>query len=206
MNKPCGPKPVFTRPHRGFTLAEILIAVALLSVIATFTIPKVLQNQRDSKYNAMAKEAAGMISEAYKRYRMVNTASELTTAGELMPYLNYVKVITDGTIDAYYGGTNRPCNIGARCLVLHNGGVLQVYQNNSFCGVNDHALLFYFDPDGKETDSTTNSPGKSVVFWLYFNGRILTYKNLIPGTQSKQAACSSFTPMPNSDPPWFSWN
>lgn len=33
----------------GFTLAELLIALGILGVIATFTIPKILSAQQDSK-------------------------------------------------------------------------------------------------------------------------------------------------------------
>ncbi len=50
----------------GFTLAELLIALALLGVIATFTIPKVLQANTDAKYNAEAKETIQMIANAYQ--------------------------------------------------------------------------------------------------------------------------------------------
>jgi prepilin-type N-terminal cleavage/methylation domain-containing protein len=41
---------------KGFTLAELLIALALLGIIASFTIPKVLESSTNAKYKAMAKE------------------------------------------------------------------------------------------------------------------------------------------------------
>ncbi|MBL8031855.1 MAG: prepilin-type N-terminal cleavage/methylation domain-containing protein [Candidatus Doudnabacteria bacterium] len=46
---------------KGFTLAELLIALVILGVIATFTIPKVLYANQNTKYNAIAKEAMGTI-------------------------------------------------------------------------------------------------------------------------------------------------
>lgn len=49
--------------YPGFTLAELLISLAILGIIATFTIPKLLMNQRVSAYNASAKESAASISE-----------------------------------------------------------------------------------------------------------------------------------------------
>lgn len=52
--------------QKGFTLAELLIALSILGVIATFTIPKVLQSQQNGKYNTMAKEAIATISQAYQ--------------------------------------------------------------------------------------------------------------------------------------------
>lgn len=43
----------------GFTLAELLIALGISGVIATFAIPKILAAQTNGKYKAVAKEAAG---------------------------------------------------------------------------------------------------------------------------------------------------
>jgi prepilin-type N-terminal cleavage/methylation domain-containing protein len=47
----------------GFTLAELLIALAILGVIATFAIPKVLLSQANQKRNAVLKEVIGMLSD-----------------------------------------------------------------------------------------------------------------------------------------------
>ncbi|HEY9745532.1 MAG TPA: prepilin-type N-terminal cleavage/methylation domain-containing protein [Oculatellaceae cyanobacterium] len=49
----------------GFTLAELLIALSILGLIATFTIPKVLVAQQDMTYRANAKDVAAAISAAY---------------------------------------------------------------------------------------------------------------------------------------------
>lgn len=52
--------------NRGFTLAELLIALAILGVIAAFSIPKVLSAQQNQTYNAIAKEAAA----TYQNYKL----------------------------------------------------------------------------------------------------------------------------------------
>lgn len=38
--------------QKGFTLAELLISLAILGVIATFTIPKILSSQQNGSLNA----------------------------------------------------------------------------------------------------------------------------------------------------------
>jgi prepilin-type N-terminal cleavage/methylation domain-containing protein len=48
----------------GFTLAELLIALAILGIIATFTIPKVLSSQNNAKRNALFREAIAALNVA----------------------------------------------------------------------------------------------------------------------------------------------
>jgi prepilin-type N-terminal cleavage/methylation domain-containing protein len=47
--------------RRAFTLSELLIAVAILGLIATFTIPKVLVSVRNTQDKAIAKETVATI-------------------------------------------------------------------------------------------------------------------------------------------------
>jgi len=189
---------------KAFTLAELLIALAILGVIATFTIPKVLFAHESAKDNAIAKEAIAMISGAYSQYQVDATATSATTAADFTPYMNYVWVDTNAahTIDdSYNAGTDVDCDNVHICLKLANGSVL-MYFTPSFGGTNaTNALQFHIDPDGVVTDGTTNGPGKALDFWLYYNGRITTNENMTPNT------CTSFSCYnPGTDPPWFSWN
>jgi prepilin-type N-terminal cleavage/methylation domain-containing protein len=75
---------------KGFTLAELLIAVAILGEIATFTIPKIVSAQQNGAYKAASKEAAATISQAYALYRLENTVSSSTRFGDMTSYINYV--------------------------------------------------------------------------------------------------------------------
>ena len=47
----------------GFTLSELLIALALIGLIATFTIPKVLQQSSTQTTEAVLKETLGAFNE-----------------------------------------------------------------------------------------------------------------------------------------------
>lgn len=57
------------KTNKGFSLAELLISLLILSEIATFTIPKLISNQQASANNAKAKEVAGMIAGAFQSYQ-----------------------------------------------------------------------------------------------------------------------------------------
>lgn len=186
----------------AFTLAELLIALALLGVIATFTIPKVLESSQDGKYNAIAKETAGMISGGFANYKINNTVTSGTLATDVTQFMNYVALDTTSLLDGAYGSGSVDCSVNT-CLKLHSGGTLLAPAGISFGGTAaTNAVYYYFDPDGSYSGSATGN-GKSVALFVYFNGRLTTYSNLPTGTTSSfgaEAVCAS------CDPPWFSWN
>jgi prepilin-type N-terminal cleavage/methylation domain-containing protein len=190
---------------KGFTLSELLIALAILGVISTFTIPKVLQSQTDGKYKAIAKEAAGTISDAFQQHRLRNTITATMGIRHLTQYMNYVKVDSTTRIDLYQTATYGDCSDPtSRCLKLHNGAIMRFSSSVDFGGTGStNAVYFLVDPDGKETDGTTNGPGKAVEFYLYSNGKIRTYGTIDPNTTS---SFSSKNPDSSLDPPWFSWD
>ncbi len=190
--------------YAGFTLAELLISLAILAEIATFTIPKVITVQQNSQKNAAAKEVIAAVSGAYQQYRLSQSASAGTTFGDLTPYLNYVAVDTTSHLDDHVTA-NADFDCSARiCLKLHNGGRLFQYNSSdSFGGTNTtNALLLFFDPDGTRVGVSTDGPSKSVAFFLYFNGAITSRANVRTGTVSSTGAHAA---NPSADPSWFSW-
>jgi prepilin-type N-terminal cleavage/methylation domain-containing protein len=196
----------------GFTLAELLIALAILGVIATFTIPKVLQSQQDSKFNSIAKEAVATISSAYDAYKLANGPSTSMRAASLAPYFNYVKKLPNGTVmdGPPTGAATYTCNSGAglydyRCYLMHNGAVL-ITDIDDVCfggSTNTYIIGFVLDPDGKNTGKQD-----SIVFWLSYTGKITSWQNMTPNSLFKNANCTTdFTlnPSATGDPNWFSW-
>lgn len=91
------PAPQDLKNVKGFTLAELLISLAILGVIATFVIPKILIAQTNSKYNAIAKESAAMVSGAYQQYQSQNSVTSGVGIEDMTQFMNYIATDTSTT-------------------------------------------------------------------------------------------------------------
>ncbi len=148
---------------KGFTLAELLISLAILGVIATFTIPKILSATSSSQNTAIAKEAASMISGAFSNYTLNYGIAGGTTGGAMTSFMNYVSADTSSTLGSL------TCTATAVCLKLHNGGVLQYSTSMNFNGTaSTNGIYFNLDPD-------TSGTATQATFIQFANGRLTTY-------------------------------
>ncbi len=186
---------------QGFTLAELLISLAILGVIATFTIPKILSSQQNSKFNAIAKETIASISAAYQQAQLDGVVNANTKPADLTPYLNYLRYDTTSQIDDTNGLSFMTCSPSAPCLRMHSGALLML-DTAYFNGTSNlNMIAFRIDPDGVYS-GTTNGPGKLLSVDLYYNGVITSSQN------RKVGAVASFGGVPacpGCDPTWFSW-
>lgn len=181
---------------RGFTLAELLIALLLVGLIVSFTIPKVLQASGYTKYNAITKEMVGAISGAYMAYKQDNIVLATTKSTDLIPYLNYIK---QDTSTAVVGFAYNTCSSADPCLWFANGALVQL-ERTSFAGTTTlNAINMSILPDG------TKAPGDGtdlVGLFLYYNGRITTSGKCLPNSVTSDG---TWNPDPSSDPTWLSW-
>lgn len=69
-----------SRGLAGFTLAELLLALLILGVIATFTIPKVLTAQHDSQKKAVFRETISALYQVYYQGILENAFSGMSVA------------------------------------------------------------------------------------------------------------------------------
>ncbi|MEB3288120.1 MAG: type II secretion system protein [Vampirovibrionales bacterium] len=193
---------------KAFTLAELLIALAILGVIATFTIPKVLTTNQNAQKNAMAKEVIASVSGAYEAYKSENGVSATTKLKNITPYMNYIRVDTTSTIDADEGLTSYTCSSTAPCLKLHNGSIIKFFDDCFGNSTNTNMIWYSYDPDGQYSGSTTG-PGKGIGMAFYYNGRQTTVDGLSNPSQTDYSCNGSLnpeTPASGYIPSWFSWN
>lgn len=103
--------------YRGFTLAEVLITLGIIGVVAALTIPTLMQNA-DERANVVAlKKAFSTLSNAYKLAEQENGTPDTwgIVAGpapsppmlnNLKPYLRVDKDCTDGSQGCFPPGVN----------------------------------------------------------------------------------------------------
>lgn len=190
--------------RQGFTLAELLISLAILGMIATFTIPKILSSQQNSSYNAIAKEDASAIAAAYQSYVYNNGASSAISLSSLTPYLNYTTLDTSSLIDSYPGQTSLNC-AAWQCYRMANGSILAFDAGQTFGATDSLAITyFYVDPDGVYSGSTSGS-SKSAVFFIYYNGRITSQETAAAGSHDVWGTTYNPATQVGKDPTWLSW-
>lgn len=95
--------------------------------------------------------------------------------------MNFVSVQTSGLVDAQVGGSSYDCGgANQKCLRLHNGSTL--FYNAGiihFDALNPtDAIWFGFDPDNSYSGTTADNPGKSVILFVYVNGRVVNWDNV----------------------------
>ena len=190
----------------GFTLAELLIALAILGVIATFTIPKVMTAQANGQNTAIVKESAAMLTGALEQAANAGTLSANTKLIDLTPYINYTTTDTSGaTLDGIPSIANITCNASHPCIRLHNGAALGTYDANEKFGgtATTNCLEAYIDPNGvQDTSSTSDGSNKAVSVLLYYNNFMTTRDTPLSGSVSSTATKS---PQTYYKPAWFNW-
>lgn len=113
-----------SRSSSAFTLAELLIALGILAVIATFSIPKILMSQQTSKKKAVFQETVAALNEAFVPACLSGQITEANVGSYIRNHLNAVKICTDSMNDGCWFGTDLVAQGHTEGVALHNGAVI----------------------------------------------------------------------------------
>ncbi len=95
--------------HYAFTLAEVLITLGIIGIVAAMTIPALMNNIQDSQFKQAWKKEFSTLSNATSRAMSDNGGSIANACSTLDPncfrdfYAKYLNVSTKCDLDAAYG-------------------------------------------------------------------------------------------------------
>ena len=135
----------------GFTLSELLIALAILGLIATFTIPKILQSTQNQSLRASLKEAIAAVSEIAYEGSLSGGFNESYNAPYLQERLAYVQVCptdssVEGCIASSYIGYPGPNDLNDPGGILASGAAISGLDNDP----GDNDIDFIIDGNGPD--------------------------------------------------------
>ena len=200
---------MFLRVKVGFTLSELLVALAVLGLIAAFAVPKVLTASGNATANAKVHKAAQAVVNGFEKWTQENGKNGTITLNEIMTVVNHSGILTTGIMDDHPNSTDVfDCATNTTCYKMLDGTVIFFYTaDGSFVDTtNNDAIHFLVDPDGLSNGTAplaVSDPSASVGFALYYNGRIRSRDNYKANTQLRfnGAISTGLGPTPNTDPP-----
>lgn len=184
---------LFKTPPEAFTLAEVLITLGIIGVVAALTIPTLIQNANEKATITAVKKAYSVLSQAYTMAENENgtpdswgiTANPSPALLNMMkPYLRISKDCTDSSQGCFPAGVNYKFLATSRGfdgiyddadipkLRLSDGTSIKAITSSSTCGAVEGTTLalqnvcgrYFVDING---DKLPNSYGKDLFhFWL----------------------------------------
>lgn len=138
--------------NKGFTLAELLLTLLILTIIATFTIPKIVTAQQSAKKTAVFKETvAAMSSALYNGYISGNmglgqggcTPSQYSKS-YVMNQLNALKVCpNDSSVEGCWPMADLAAQASGSGVILASGAMIAGLRNCS--GTPDEDFIMDWD-------------------------------------------------------------
>lgn len=151
---------------RGFTLAEVLITLLIIGVVASLTIPAIMNNTKDAEYNTGIKKAYADLSSAIKIIQVNNGGSvakvgadggstgHMELRNDFCSVMTCVKkdmatnIFSGITYKLYeagnWGGT---FNISIDMAAILSNGSLLYFQSYNSCTMNGLNVCGYIDID-----------------------------------------------------------
>lgn len=195
----------------GFTLAEVLITLGIIGVVAAMTIPTLMNNIQDNEFHTAAKKAYSVLAQAteqmvYENAGTIwdNSSSDTTTLctsirDEYSKYIKYVKADTSDNLintnwSCYKSKTlcTNAIGTGRQGLVLSDGTLLSFYSSQN-CSATFPAGSYAFcgsvivDVNGNRQP---NMIGRDAYTFFIARDTAGNYK-VIPGSEAIGNSCVS---------------
>ena len=204
---------------RGFSLVEVIIAIAIVAFIAGIAIPGIMTSANNNKRLGVVKQTMSIIGDAFNNKLESNEID--TNAG----FEQFMNVGNEGVkYTRYFPGTTTAtqvtfsidpapnpmimCNTGSPCVGTTNGSLRAFTLKNGayvifntvirFGTAANAAIPLVVDPDG-EAKGDFNTVG----LWLYADGRIRTNRTIEPNTTYFTGATQTVNPSGTPDPAWL---
>jgi prepilin-type N-terminal cleavage/methylation domain-containing protein len=205
---------------RGFSLVEVVIAIAIVAFIAGIAIPGIMTSASNNKRLGVIKQTMSIIGDAFNNKLEANQID--TNAG----FEQFMNVGNEGVkYTRYFPGTTAAtqvsftidpppnpiilCNTGSllcvgttdgstRAFTLKNGAYVIFNTAIRFGTAANAALPLVVDPDGEARDDFN-----TVGLWLYADGRIRTNRTIEPNTTYFTGSTQTVNPSGTSDPAWL---
>lgn len=203
----------------GFSLVEVIIAIAIVAFIAGIAIPGIMTSANNNKRLGVVKQTMSIIGDAFNNKLESN---EIDTNAGFEQFMNvgsegikYTRYFPGTTAATQVGFRIDPppnpmlmCNTGSPCegttdgtlrtFTLKNGAYLIFSTSFRFGTDANAAVPIVVDPDG-EAKGDFNTVG----LWLYADGRIRTNRTIELNTTYFTGSTQTVNPSVTPDPAWL---
>jgi len=192
---------------KGFTLAEVLVAMAVIGVIAALTITILMQSAEDTKNRASAKKAQAQLVAVMNQMNadldLPNFSATGTGTDVRDKFCEYLNCIRTGEATEFFGSYYKWYNntIGedfssdtTKSALLNNKMALKFINNSNSCSTTENFLdnvcgEIYVDINGSQSP---NMGGKDyLAFWIVRNAEKDYYRILPKGLFDDGKICVS---------------
>lgn len=121
--------------HDGFTLAEVLITLGIIGVVAAMTIPSLISKTQDAEYKTAYKKGFSALSQAFEKASADGDIVEMTGT------------FSSQGIEANFAALQKQFNVTKTCTNSQTGGCWYIY-GDKFRNSEDYSVPGFIDNSG----------------------------------------------------------
>ena len=170
----------------GFTLAELLVAMVILGLIATFTLPKVLSGQADTKKKAVFRETIAALKKVMSYGLGSGEMNEDNSGTYFITHLNPVKICDTNAISqgCWGSGDNPAGQASVPGVLLHNGACVVGLDDSGTGSGADTMAMDWNCQDGPNVEGTDILRLRAFFNNVSSSDRVGTIRTESPGSAS----------------------